>query len=48
MKKITLTLEFPECPENFDPLAVIDYVNLKATKKIREDFETPVNWEWDY
>lgn len=50
MKRITLTLEFPEvsAEEEAFTFALIDYVNLKAIKKIDNDFAITTNWEWSY
>lgn len=47
MNTLTLTIEFPEAPDNFEPLDVIDYLSLKV-KSLSEDFDTTVNYEWSY
>ena len=47
MNKLTLVIELPEAPENFEPLAVIDYLSSKV-KKLQAEFETTVNYEWHY
>lgn len=47
MRTLTLVIEFPEAPENFEPLSVIDYFSPKV-KKMSKEFQTTVNYEWDY
>ena len=47
MNRLILTLEFPEAPENLEPLAVIEYLNNNV-KKLQDKFQTTVNYEWTY
>ena len=47
MNKLTLTIEFPEAPENFEALAVIEYLSSKI-KNLQAEFATTVNYEWEY
>ena len=47
MNKLILVIELPEAPDNFEPLAMIDYLSSKV-KKLQTEFKTTVNYEWHY
>jgi hypothetical protein len=47
MATLTLVIEFPEAPENFEPLSVIEYLSPKV-KSISKEFQSTVNYEWNY
>jgi hypothetical protein len=47
MNTLTLTIEFPEAPENLEPLEVIEYLSNKV-KNLQREFNTTVNYEWNY
>ena len=47
MNKLILTLEFPEAPENFEALEVINHF-ANELKRLKHEFQTTVNYEWTY
>jgi hypothetical protein len=47
MNRLILTLEFPEAPENFEALEVINHLSSNV-KELQNKFQTTVNYEWTY
>lgn len=45
MKTLTLVIQLPEVSDDFDPLKIIDALQVK---NLKNKLNTTVNYEWEY